>query len=39
MLANDLLQDIPDLGAFAFDQPLGRFNSCRLAAKLKLREI
>ena len=38
MLANDLLEDVPDLGTLALDQALGGFDRRRLAAQLQLRE-
>ena len=38
MLANDLLEDVPNLGTLALDQALGGLDRRRLAAQLQLRE-
>ena len=38
MLTNHLLQDIPDLGALAFNQTLGSLDGGRFAAQLQLGE-
>src|SRR5688572_32195009 len=38
MLADDLLEDVPDLGTLALDQALRGLDRRRLAAQLQLRE-
>ena len=38
VLADNLFEDVPDLGALALDQPLGCFDRRCLATQLQLRE-